>query len=308
MPVPNAVVGLLSPCDGTTMLQQVLQHNEAWRDIPLYCSDPPYSSDDRAVRYFAKELRKMVSFIEEHTGRKMDFDRLREVCEESNKAYTLWQEYNELRRSVPSPHGWEIGGAQCFAISQCFMAGDPKCTSWFEQLIECAEMRVKAGKGANESVPEKIRLLWFDIMPYGWVFEFMPWLEQEWGAVLVMDMFGNYPYTLIDTSSEESIFYGLARRNLMDVPMIRQARGTAELFSSDITRMVKDYKIDCVIWPGHMGHKDGAAATGIMRETCRGLGVPFLHIGLDLFDRRYTSVDEVKDRVSQFFTGMGLGC
>jgi len=56
-----------------------------------------------------------------------------------------------------------------------------------------------------------------------------------------------------------------------------------------------------------MGHKDGAATAGIMRETCRGLGVPFLHIGLDLFDRRYTSVDEVKDKVSEFFRGMGLG-
>jgi len=55
-----------------------------------------------------------------------------------------------------------------------------------------------------------------------------------------------------------------------------------------------------------MGHKDGAATVGIMRETCRDLGVPFLHIGLDLFDRRYTSVDEVKDKVSQFLTAMGL--
>jgi hypothetical protein len=88
--------------------------------------------------------------------------------------------------------------------------------------------------------------------------------------------------------------------------MIRQARGTAENFSNDIRRIVKDYKIDCVIWPGHMGHKDGAATIGIMRDTCRDLGVPFLHIGLDLFDRRYTSVDEVRDKTSDFFRGMGL--
>ncbi len=307
MPVPSAVIGLLSPCDGTTMLQQVLQHNKAWKDVPLFSPDPPYTSDERAIKYFAEELWKMVSFIEEHTGHKMDVDRLREVCEESNKIYALWQEYNELRRAVPCPHGWEIGGAQAFAISQCFVAGDPRCTDWFRQLVECGEMRVKEGRGANDSVPERIRMLWFDIMPYGWVFEFMPWLEQEWGAILVMDMFSNFPYSFIDTTSEESMFHDLAKRNLMDVPMIRQARGTAENFSSDIVRMVKDYKLDCVIWPGHMGHKDGAATAGIMRETCRGLGVPFLHIGLDLFDKRYTSVDEVKDRVSQFFTGMGLG-
>jgi hypothetical protein len=43
-----------------------------------------------------------------------------------------------------------------------------------------------------------------------------------------------------------------------------------------------------------------------MRQTCRELGVPFMHIGLDLFDKRYTSVDEVKEKVTDFFKGMGL--
>jgi hypothetical protein len=308
MPIPSAILGLLSPCDGAPMLHQVLEHNKAWKDVPIYSCDPPYTSDERAVEYFAKELRRMVEFLEEHTGKTLDRDRLKVVCEESNRTYGLWQEYNELRRNVPSPHGWEIGGAQAFAISQCFVAGDPRCTAWFEQLLRCAEARVAAGIGASEAPgwKEKIRLFWFDIMPYGWIFEFMPWLQEEFGATIVMDMFGNFPYTMIDTSSEDTIFHDLAKRNLLDSPMIRQARGTAENFSNDIRRIVKDFKIDCVIWPGHMGHKDGAATIGIMRDTCRELGVPFLHIGLDLFDKRYTSIDEIKDKTSDFFRGMGL--
>ena len=309
MPVPSAVLGLLHPCDGAPMLHQVLEHNQAWKDVPIYSCDPPYTSDERAVEYFADELRRMADFLQKHTGKALDMDKLAEVCEESNKTYSLWQEYNELRRSVPSPHGWEIGGAQAFAISQCFVAGDPRCTDWFRQLYKCGEARVREGKGAKdvEGWKERIRLFWFDIMPYGWIFEFMPWLEDEWGAVIVMDMFGNFPYTLIDTSSEKTMFHDLAKRNLLDSPMIRQARGTAENFADDIRRIVRDYKIDCVVWPGHMGHKDGSAAVGIMRETCRELGVAFLHIGLDLFDKRYTSPEEVKHKVSEFFSGMGLG-
>ncbi len=132
-------------------------------------------------------------------------------------------------------------------------------------------------------------------------------MEEEWGAAIVLNMFGYDPYTLIDTSSEETMFQGLAKRNLLDTPMVRQARGVAREFVDDIEQIVKDYRIDCVIWPGHMGHKDSAASIGLMREACRKIGVPFLHIGLDLFDKRYTSIDEVKDRISQFFSGMGLG-
>jgi benzoyl-CoA reductase subunit B len=309
MPVPTAALGLLYPCDGAPMLHQVMQHNKNWKNVPLYSCDPPYTSDERAVNYFADELKRMAEFLEKHTGATLEIDRLRTACEESNAAYRWWQEYNELRRNVPSPHGWSPGGSMAFAMAQCFKVGDPRSTAWFEQLYRCAENRVKAGKGASDAPgwKERIRLFWFDILPMGWLPQFMPWLEEEWGAVLVMDMFGNYPYTLIDTTNEDTIFHDLAKRNLLDAPMIRQARGTADNFSNDIRRIVKDYKIDCVIWPGHMGHKDGSAASGIMRQTCRELGVPFLQIGLDLFDPRYTSVDEVKDKVSEFFSAMGLG-
>ena len=306
MPIPSAVLGLIYPCDGAPMLHQVMMHNKAWKDVPVFAADPPYTSDQRAIDYFADELKRMVEFLQKHTGKSLDMKRLKEVCDESNKTYTLWQDYNELRRATPSPHGWGMGGPQAFAVSQCFVAGDPRCTDWFKQLYKCGEMRVKAGEG-TPGIKEKIRYFWFDILPYGWIFELMPWLEEEWGAVLVMDMFGNYPYTLLDTSSEDAIFKGLAKRNLIDAPMIRQARGTAENFSNDIRRIVKDYKVDCVIWPGHMGHKDGSAAGGIMRETCRELDVPFLHIGLDLFDRSYTNPDVIKDKISKFFTAMGMG-
>jgi benzoyl-CoA reductase/2-hydroxyglutaryl-CoA dehydratase subunit BcrC/BadD/HgdB len=308
MPIPTCCLGLLYPCDGANMLHQVLMHNSNWRQVPIYSCDPPYASDERAVSYFAEELREMTGFIEEHTGRKLEMDKLVEVCERSNQVYAMWQEYMEMRKNIPCPHGWEMGGAQCFAISQCFDVGNPKSVAWFEQLMKVGEDRVRKGLGAQtkEGWKENVRLLWFDIMPYGWIFEFMPWLEEELGAVIVNDMFGNYPYTLIDTSSQETIYYDLAKRNLVDAPMVRQARGIADNFSIDIRRMVKDFRIDAVIWPGHMGHKDGAATVGIMRETCRDLRVPFLHIGLDLFDKRYTSIEEVKDRVATFLRTHGF--
>ena len=122
-----------------------------------------------------------------------------------------------------------------------------------------------------------------------------------------MDMVSYCPYQLVDTSTEDSLFRGLARRAFQDGPMIHQARGLADNVISDLTRIVRDYKIDCVIFPGHMGHKDMSASTSLMRETCHDLDVPFLYIGMDICDKRYTSVEEIKDKISQFFTAMGLG-
>ncbi len=303
LPLPTAFVGLLAPCDAVDMLHQAIARDKYWRTIPIFCADPPYLGNDRGINFHAAELRRMVKFLEEHTGHKLDMERLREIVNESNKQYELWAEYNELRRAVPCPHS-AAKGAQAWNVAQSFMVGDPRGTEWFQQLIDIAERLVRVGKG---NVPnERIRLFWFDI-PAVWFQELTQWLKKEWGACIVMDMTGYAPYTLIDTSSEKSIFRGLAKRNLCDLPMVRQVRGTADTMVNDIARVVKDYKIDCVIWPAHMGHKDGAASIGIMREVSRDLGVPFLSLGLDLFDKRYTSTDQLKDVFSEFFTTMGLG-
>lgn len=304
-PLPTCALNLLYPCDAAPLLHEVIVRNERWRDIPMFACDPPYYMDDRSLDYFADQLRQMGNFVATHTGRKLDLDRLKETVEESNRMFGLWDEYNQLRRNVPSPHGWGIGGPQAFSQAWVYRAGMKEGTEWFQKLVDIAELNVKSGVGP---VPkEKIRLFWFDLLPFGWIMDFLPWLEEEWGAVMVMDMFGNFPYTMIDTSSEEEMWRGLARRNLFDAPMVRQARGVADNFSGDIQRIVKDYKIDVVVWPGHMGHKDGAATVGIMRETCRDLGVPFVHLGLDLFDRRYSTPEQMKDKISEFFRAMGLG-
>ncbi len=303
LPIPTAVVALLEPCDGVTSLHEAIRCHKDWRDVPMFAPDPPYFGDERSVDYFANELREMVVFLEEHTGHKLEMDRLREVVEESNRQYELWLEYSELRRSTPCPHGLTLGMAP-FAVTQNNLCGKPHATAWFRDLLADAERRIRENK--PEVANQKIRLLWNDIHPV-WFNELTPWLEQEWGANVIQSMFTYCPYTLVDTSSEESIWKGLAKRNLLDTPMIRQARGTVEVFLYDIRRIVKDFAIDCVIWPGHMGHKDSAASVSVMRDTCREIGVPFLHIGLDQFDRRYTPVEEVKNRIAEFFTAMGLG-
>lgn len=305
MPLPTVVASPLQPCDAAPLLYQTLARNEEWCNIPHFGFDAPYWEDERGIDYFAREFKEMVAFLKEHTGCSLDVDRLRQVIVESNKQYELWMEYNELKRAVPCPHGFGIGGMQCFAMTQMYRIGDSRGTAWYEDLIIDAETRVRDKRGIVSG--EKIRVFWFDILPMGWMFEFIPWLEEEWGANIVMDMLSYTPYEPIDTSNEESMFRGMAKRSLSDIPMVRQARGVADNFANDIVRVVKDYKIDCVIWPGHMGHKDGSASIGIMREVCRELGVPFLTIGLDLFDPRYTTVEQVKERMSQFFTSMGMG-
>ncbi len=301
-PKPTMIVPSIEPCDGIAGMHETARNHRNWRGIPYFAPDAPYHGDERSVDYFADQLRQMVSFLQQYTGKSLDMDRLREVIKESNRQYSLWAEYNELRRSIPCPHGHTLAMA-CFGLLQTAGSGDPDNSRWYQDLIADAERRIQEN---DPEVPDqRLRVLWFDVQAI-WFNDLATWMQQEFGVFVVMDMFSYAPYTTIDTSSEESIFRDLAKRNLLDPPMVRQAQGTVDTSLEDIGRIVKDFKIDCVILPGHMGHKDSAAAVGLMREKCRELAVPFLHIGVDQFDRRYTTIDEMKIKISQFFAAMGL--
>jgi benzoyl-CoA reductase/2-hydroxyglutaryl-CoA dehydratase subunit BcrC/BadD/HgdB len=302
LPLPTAYLALTEPCDTIAGWHAAFMHHPDWRDIPCFAPDSPYRNDDRAIEYYANQMRDMVEFITKHMGKTLDMKRLKEVVEETNRGYQLWMEYNEIRRAIPTPHSYVLPMSMFFQINT-LNAGHPQKTPWYQDMVADAERRVRENK---PEVPEqKIRVFWYDIQPF-YFGEIVSWLEQEWKAVIAMDMVSYCPYDLVDTSSEDSMFRGLAKRAFQDGPMVHQARGLADNVVHDITRIVKDYSIDCVIFPGHMGHKDMAASASLMREVCRDLNVPFLYIGLDVADPRYTTVEEIKDRISQFFTAMGL--
>ena len=304
-PVPTINISGVKPCDGLGLMSETISQYPAWKNVPTFIPDPPYWKDDRAIDYYVEEFKRMVSFIEEHTGKKLYIDRLREVIKESNTQFELWMEYNELGRSVPCPYR-SFSGSTIFGVTMVIPVtiGNQKGTAYIKNILADAEKRVKEKRGLIES--EKIRLLWFDLPP-SFSIELTEWLEKEWNATIVMDMTSYCPYTLIDPTSEESMFRGIAKRALNDTTMVRQSQGTVDMMINDITSITRDYKIDCVIGPGHMGHKDDAASVGILREVCREIGVPFFFLEMDVWDPRYTTLDVFKDKMSQFFMTMDIG-
>ena len=231
--------------------------------FPVFAPDPPYHNDDRAIDYYAGEMKRMVDFVTQHTGKTLDMERLKEVVEETNKGYALWMEYNDS----PALHRLPTAtSCRCRASSRSTRvgAGDPEKTRWYEAMVADAERRVRENR---PEVPEPAHPAVLVRHPALLLQrDRLRGCEQEWGGVIAMDMVSYCPYELVDTSSEDSIFRGLAKRAFQDGPMIHQARGKVDNVVHDITRIVKDYNIDCVIFPGHMGHKDMAASTSLMRR------------------------------------------
>jgi benzoyl-CoA reductase subunit B len=304
VPTPTQVIAMLEPCDAQLTLHEIWQKTPEWSDIPVFALDPPYGSSPEDFEYFAGELKRMTRWLEEQTGRTLTYENLKRVCEETNRVTELWGELCELQRTVPAPTPSfmipEIG----WNSSQHVNAGSPKVTKLFEMMVGLAEQNVAAGIGALPD--ERLRVYWADL-DGSWPPPVLgPWLAETFGAVVVNSFQGEAaPYGIIDTTSIDTMMFGLARRSIHEVPMIRQARGSVAMFDTDIKRVVRDYSVDCVLFPGHKGHKDQSASIGFLRDICREAGVPLLAFTSDIFDPTWMTPEQVKRRITEFFAAQG---
>ncbi len=119
------------------------------------------------IKYVIEELKGLIEFLERTTGRKMDWDRLSEIVDLSERTIQVWWDAYQLRKAVPAPMSAE--DAVTIMVPGYFMMGTQLAYDFYCKLYEDLKYRVDNKIGA---VPdEKYRLLWALSLPpwYGLV-------------------------------------------------------------------------------------------------------------------------------------------
>jgi benzoyl-CoA reductase/2-hydroxyglutaryl-CoA dehydratase subunit BcrC/BadD/HgdB len=141
-------------------------------DVPVYSSDPlapPWDIDphdprieDHYLSLLREDLNGQIAFMEKHTGKKLDLDRLREILALSHQALTYWRDTLALRKAVPTP----MGSTDYFhaIIPQMYLVGDQEAVDFYREMYEEVKDRVERGIGIVED--EKYRLIWFGLPPW----------------------------------------------------------------------------------------------------------------------------------------------
>jgi benzoyl-CoA reductase/2-hydroxyglutaryl-CoA dehydratase subunit BcrC/BadD/HgdB len=156
-------------CDPRIKWYQTAQHY--MQDVPVYAIDipwPPYEDDydyHEVENYYAKyivdELKGLVVFLEQQTGRKMNYDKLSELVDLTDKTYNLIVDAYELRKAVPSPMG--TGDAMNTMVPMQFMMATQQSYDFFQSLYD--ELKQKIEKKEGEVPEEKYRLIWGGGLP-----------------------------------------------------------------------------------------------------------------------------------------------
>ncbi|MBI2219148.1 MAG: 2-hydroxyacyl-CoA dehydratase [Candidatus Rokubacteria bacterium] len=171
MAAPTMLLGSGSICDPRIKWFQAIASR--YLPVPVFHTDPmslPHDVDphDPRIEAHYKELLRdtlseQIAFLERHTGRPLDVERLRDAMANAQEALALLWEIQELRRAVPCPMGAEdyfMGGV----IPLLYLLGERDAVEYLRQLRD--EVRDRVARGIGVVPDERFRLLWMGIPPW----------------------------------------------------------------------------------------------------------------------------------------------
>jgi len=264
--------------------------------VPTFRLDIPFDFyDDRAVEYFSGELRAAIEWLEKHTPGKMDWDRLREVCEERNRFVEAELDMWDTLRARPAPMAAEPVYLSHLMYGIC-RPGIKRGTDLMRRILALSRENLKDGQGALPT--ENYRtVLW---NPPTIIFpDLFVWAEQAYGVAMTMDMLTYHRHPFVDTSAPETMLRDLSKI-IMQGPMARHTRGPAGNFFGDLFHLYEHFDMDMIWMAGHIGCKNTQALNGMFREKCRERGIPLLIIDYDLSDTRIVHPEDMRRQVEQF--------
>jgi benzoyl-CoA reductase/2-hydroxyglutaryl-CoA dehydratase subunit BcrC/BadD/HgdB len=303
IPVSDMIIVPSHPCDSNLATYPVIAERYGF---PYFCIDAPYFRDERALRHVEGELGRLMDFLEQQTGRALDYDRFREVMEHSNRAHEYVLKISELAQNVPSPFGaLDLLTDYPLILGLC---GTPELVEYLEKKLEIVQERVKGLEGRAK---EDVRIVWIYGAP---VFDYSLFshIEEKYGAYSVGNMNNNFIMGPVeDLSSIDSILTGLAAKTIK-LPMGRECGGPWENYVTAMIDLCRRYAADAAIFAGHVACKANWPIMKLVKDRIQDeLGIPTLIFELDLMDPRVASMERIKAQFDDFFSvhfpGAGAG-
>lgn len=291
LPKPDMLVCCNNIC-GTVLKWYEIQAR--YFKVPLFIFDTPIVHTEftpEMKNYVQRQMIEYVQFLENATGRKMDWDRMKDVGKLSVEGQQLWQEVLDTTISRPSP--MTAFDAFFFLALIVTLRGTSQTIDFYRGLRDEMRRRVSVGQGA---IPrERYRLLW-DNLP---IWYRLKWLSKEFAkhdACLVADTYtsawcGSLKYV------DENDFIGSAAESYTRIYLNIGVDKMAEIVLS----MIDKYGADGIVLHSNRSCKPYSFGQyDIQKIVERERGIPSLIIEADMCDERSFSEAQTQTRIDAF--------
>jgi benzoyl-CoA reductase/2-hydroxyglutaryl-CoA dehydratase subunit BcrC/BadD/HgdB len=288
-------------------------------NVPFFQLNYPSAiGDDRTQKYHVDDYKAMISFIEQHSGKKLDYDRLSEVLKEVDRQDSLMLELEDMMLLKPSP----VPPLYQLALytGRFLFSGHEIFTRLLESMVESAQELAKSGMSGLATGVEKLRTFMCYIDHYTVDLNFWNYLSEKGvahtGSILTRNYRDNNQYVKgmegsaygIDTSSPDAMLDTIAQMNAR-LPMVRSIRGPYDrkgMWLEESLALAKLTQADCVIYNGTPGCRN---TWGMVKPFARDMekhGYPTHIMYDDAFDDRVESWEATRERLDEFFHVRGL--
>ncbi|MFO7963242.1 MAG: 2-hydroxyacyl-CoA dehydratase family protein [Desulfobacterales bacterium] len=291
LPEPDII---LTPGGGCIPVMKIFHALERrFPEARVFTGDLPQVAVDDIKPYhlaFAlSEMNRLIDFLTETTGRKLDEDRLRETVRLSDRACALWDEIMSFRRFIPTPiSAAEIGIMFVMVTRQ----GTQTAVDYLTRVRD--EVRERAENGIGMIEEEKIRLFW-DNIPLWYHMGIFNYFEKMGGVVVAETYSAAWSLRL----DPDHPFESLARKSLMSYPLVSCV--SIDRRKEMVLNACRQYAIDGAILhrnkscvPISLGQMD------IKRALEEELGIPSVIIDADHMDHRNFSAAQFETRADAF--------
>jgi benzoyl-CoA reductase/2-hydroxyglutaryl-CoA dehydratase subunit BcrC/BadD/HgdB len=287
----------------------------AYLKKPFFQLDfPPDLTGERSREYHREDFKALIRFLEEQTGKKLDYDRLKKHLVELAKQDELIAELEDLARIIPSPV--PVPYNLMVYASRFLFAGMPECTGVLESMLKVAkENAAKKISGLSGGV-EKLRAFFCYIDHYAQNLQFWQMLDSNGicyqGNILSHFWSHNAPHVahyhkedaayIIDTKSPDALIDSVGMINSR-MPMVKSIRGPYDapnMWLEDTLGLAKIYSADFIVYNGTPGCRNTWGMVKLLARDTEKAGYPTYIMYADAFDVRVQSWETTEERFMEF--------
>ncbi len=294
-PEATAILGCNYPCDGGMASYSLIADMTG---LPIFRLNMPYDlRGEGYVDNFVQDLKDMIIFLEANTPGRMDWDKLRTICEGYNKMVELEYERWEMTK-MPNPPLTNDCLQQTHYYNFSYLSSLPMTVKLHEKLYNMNKKAIAKGQSSFDNM--RYRAVIWNPPPSAWG-HWYGWIERCWGVGVVFDIETSGTMWHIDTTDNETMLKGLAKRYMWQI-MAKHTKGPASNYLGDFYNALEDYKPDFIIYPKPIGCKNVMTMEGTIKEECKKRNLPLCMFKMELQDNRVASRQQMKDEFTKFMT------
>lgn len=284
LPKPKCMIYTNLACDGNMMTFPYLK--EKFERQGFYI-DVPYEKNKDSVKYVADQLRKLKTFLEDVTGKKISEEAVEKAVANSRKASENYLAQLALRKDHDPVTSLTN---ELYALFMChLMAGSDEAVKYTKRLLEDVK---KAPKG------EGLHVLWMHIMPF---------LQEP-----VKEVF-NYNQKM-HIRACDFIADGFQKMHYEDPYEAMAEKMVNCIYNGNVSQRIENAKVlaketeaDGGILFAHWGCKGTIGASSLIKSSLEEAGLPTMILDGDGCNPANTSDGQVSTRLQAFIEMLEKG-